>query len=699
MVTAATVLLLTVVCAAGALAFSFADVPNNTIKLGDDFFDMNSTVMSDPAAAVPIAALLKDGPNKNKAYFKFGGRWYDVFLLTAEQLLNPAYAMTTEQENAISTGSRWYQAGEGIVFVTPQTVTDIAVLADVNLEAGAGFTTDLLPAGADVTLSDGSTYACAVSWDLAAAGFDIYKAGIYNLTGSLILPEGLTNPENKTAALRAIVYLSNIDPNPQTGLNTSPGTTVFELDSAAEFVAVNTALVEEDTCNKISGTASSRLLPLSPSFYTAPDPNGGGDITYGYYSAQTAGSLGGTLQSLENMEFNIYIPVKGQVEFMLANFYTDESHNFFFQEDFGDWELSPGWNKIRRLKEDFVYIDSINSTQSMDLSLKQSAGILTEKELLQQKVEYFNKLRAATSNPGAKPTSLPKLSASGGGSALSTPEAGWDNITSMEFFVVYRVENNPSVNIDRLAYNTAGEAKLLFTFDDAWFDVLTCGKPILDAKGFLATTWANKEASQDPITGVPLEVFMSESDLSAIYTAGWDIGNHTNTHPDDITVLTEEEMRQEYLVNQDWIEDNGWLRGARHVCYPSGSYSQRLIEILQEIGVKSGRTVEYGIQPTPVFNIYKLKCVALGRDTALPENMARVKNEIDRAVGTGSTLFFMLHRVEENPEPDDGGNNYGQLAIATATLTEIVDYVDAYVQQGKLDVVTISQWYEQYMAP
>lgn len=105
----------------GPGVFDINSIPNNTLKLGDDFFDMSSDSMNDPQATILVASLLKDGLNKNKAFFKFGGKWYAPFDLTEQQFLNPAYALTEVQVNAITGFNKWYKAGSEIVDLRPGT--------------------------------------------------------------------------------------------------------------------------------------------------------------------------------------------------------------------------------------------------------------------------------------------------------------------------------------------------------------------------------------------------------------------------------------------------------------------------------------------------------------------------------------------------------------------------------------------------
>jgi beta-glucanase (GH16 family) len=93
-------------------SFSISDIPDNTLKLGDDFFDMNSAAMSDPKAVTAIASLLKDGDNKNKAFFKSGGKWYNPFGLSIQQYLNPGRAMSDSDVAAITGFNKWYKSGD-----------------------------------------------------------------------------------------------------------------------------------------------------------------------------------------------------------------------------------------------------------------------------------------------------------------------------------------------------------------------------------------------------------------------------------------------------------------------------------------------------------------------------------------------------------------------------------------------------------
>lgn len=653
-------------------ALDLSLMPNNTIKLGDDFFSMNSSAMQD-AATIPIASLLADGPNKNKGYFKFGDLWYDAFSLDATQFLNPDYAMTSEQVAAISQGNKWYKTGDEVITLTSGIVDSLATIADINVYTGKDAI--VLPKVVATTLGDLTTVEIPVTWDSGTPTYDKYTAGEYEFTGTLTLPEGITNPFEKKAKAKVIVNAQN-----------TAGTTLYEMESLAELQQSASATVSLDAGNSLYGTASINLIPLAPISV---------DADSSYYSVVANGLPGISPSAMENMEFSFYAPDPTQIDYLLVKFYTDDWHNVFYENGIGGWELNIGWNKIRRTISDFTYVNSTGTTSaSRAASLDSSQSLPPEWQKMNESIKLLNNIISKQ-----KESSLERSDVLKSTEALASSE----EITAMEIYVVYNPGKSPSVNIDRIGYNIKGTPKILFTFDDAWLDVSTYGKPILDTKGFKATTWANEEAStiywnEDTLRNF---WFMNETELSSIYADGWDIGNHTYSHPD--TIQDEETMIFEYQENQKWIlgegrtDDLAWPRGAYHVCYPSGQYSDELTGVLESIGAKTARTTVHGIQPTPAPDLYKLKCVNVSRDTSIPF----VKGEIDRAIATGSSLFFMFHRVEPIPEPDtviaDDGDKYGALAVSEALLTELVNYIDSYVQLNKVDVVTISQWYDTYV--
>lgn len=92
---------------------------------------------------------------------------------------------------------------------------------------------------------------------------------------------------------------------------------------------------------------------------------------------------------------------------------------------------------------------------------------------------------------------------------------------------------------------------------------------IMEEKGFKGTAWVIKEMSSN---GNPN--FMTIEQLNTLYNNGWDIGNHTENHIDNVALLTSEQKRDQYLNCQNWLLNNNWTRAAYHVCYPSGTHDE-----------------------------------------------------------------------------------------------------------------------------
>ena len=228
------------------------------------------------------------------------------------------------------------------------------------------------------------------------------------------------------------------------------------------------------------------------------------------------------------------------------------------------------------------------------------------------------------------------------------------------------------------AAETLPAAKIIFTFDDGWADCYTYAFPIMEAAGFKGTSYVMRDwvIESEPD-------FMDESQLDDLYNAGWDISNHTTKHddwgadtsPDRLALL-----ETEYQDNQDWILSNGWTRGAYHVCYPSGGFSDDLIDILKGMGVLTGRSVINGIQSVPVDDFFRIPVQWVGAG-----NVAQVEDSIDSAIVTGKTIVLMLHRVMPTE---------GDLVTLTSDFQEIVDYVN--LNSASIAVMTMSEWYNSF---
>ena len=243
--------------------------------------------------------------------------------------------------------------------------------------------------------------------------------------------------------------------------------------------------------------------------------------------------------------------------------------------------------------------------------------------------------------------------------------------------------NDASSNLSQDVQAASGAAaKLIFTFDDGWVGTFNYAAPILAKYNFKGTAYVYKQAVTEE-----WDDSMSINQLNQLYNKyGWDLSNHTVTHldgGDTANPVLRATLVKEYKANQDWLVKN-WPRGAYNIAYPYGKYSSELVADLKSIGAKTGRTfneLNYtaGLQAMADVNFFSLQGQTVERG-----NVDEIKRYIDKAVNTGKTGILVIHII------DPKGGPY---TITPSDLEEITAYASQYVNNSKLEVLTMSEWY------
>ena len=89
---------------------------------------------------------------------------------------------------------------------------------------------------------------------------------------------------------------------------------------------------------------------------------------------------------------------------------------------------------------------------------------------------------------------------------------------------------------------------------------------------------------------IPNNCELKESEIKWLSDKGFIIGGHTFSHPQDLKLLTNDELRKEFKENKEWLES---ITGKKitDFCYPKGRYDDRCVDILKELGFTTARTV------------------------------------------------------------------------------------------------------------
>jgi hypothetical protein len=153
-------------------------------------------------------------------------------------------------------------------------------------------------------------------------------------------------------------------------------------------------------------------------------------------------------------------------------------------------------------------------------------------------------------------------------------------------------------------------------------------------------------------------------------------------------------VRSELGRNRDWILANGWGRAANHVAYPFGAWDTSIFPVLNDLGVSTARIV--GASNTNTYNISTFN--GLGAPFQLPGMEGRpgvtgasILAQVDAAIASNATFIFFSHGLDDTAP------------ISTQMLTSefqaLIDGLAARRAAGQIDIVTISNWYNNILDP
>lgn len=247
----------------------------------------------------------------------------------------------------------------------------------------------------------------------------------------------------------------------------------------------------------------------------------------------------------------------------------------------------------------------------------------------------------------------------------------------------YSENDNKGAEIifDSLRVRNKVRPKVLFTFDDGWASQYTNAFPILLERGMVGNigvvpTWIGENVDTEYD-----EPIMNFNQLKEMYDYGWDLFNHTYTHP-NLENISPTGAINEVIMAKDWLNNNGFTRASDLLAYPYGGYRgvSNNPDFAKEI--RYGRTLANGLSEGTFYNH------AGGKTVNMLKGMSPqiFKNYIDEAIRTGGDLVFCNHIIA-NLSYDPWG-----MAYPIAQFIEVVDYL--YEKRDEIDVVSISEWVE-----
>jgi peptidoglycan/xylan/chitin deacetylase (PgdA/CDA1 family) len=187
-----------------------------------------------------------------------------------------------------------------------------------------------------------------------------------------------------------------------------------------------------------------------------------------------------------------------------------------------------------------------------------------------------------------------------------------------------------SASLDEISGSAGNpDKRVVITFDDGYRNVLKNALEILTRNKFRAIQFIVADLigtrnEWDVKNGDAPEPLMGASEIREWLAAGQEIGSHSLTHR-NLAKLKLPEAREQIFASKKKLEDMFGVP-IRHFCYPHGSYTPAVRDLVREAGYATACTVKFGVN-TSRTNPFELKRIFCLSQT---EMLAKVKHRLAR---------------------------------------------------------------------
>lgn len=335
-----------------------------------------------------------------------------------------------------------------------------------------------------------------------------------------------------------------------------------------------------------------------------------------------------------------------------------------------------------------VYIDDVTRLSKFQLSITNTLNWSKwlEFSISSPKpwVNGWNKLVFTTEN----------FSGAGG----ATVANDWKNWAIIRIAITSTVGNVVNVWIDNFRWYQFRPA-LTFTFDDGRVGNYQYAAPIFRKKGFAATCYVVTDAigkssyefaGGGTMTGRPLSI----EELNQMQSWGWDIANHTMTHP-DLRTLDLGGQTSEIQGAYNWLTTNGFTKARQFFATPYGYSDTNTLSALISSGMVNSRLdssadpnmyeTPYMTTPSPNgYNILVDDTFGLHAQSLLNNDgtsLVTFQGWVERAIQFGMWCIILGHDV--------GPNGY----LSVPLLISYLNYLGSV--RSQIDVLTMSEYWSR----
>ena len=258
---------------------------------------------------------------------------------------------------------------------------------------------------------------------------------------------------------------------------------------------------------------------------------------------------------------------------------------------------------------------------------------------------------------------------------VSAGNPSWSEINKIRIIVKTTAGQTSICSFDLMSEGEVRKPAILLSFDDDNISDYTKAYPLLKSKNMVATSYIVSSS-------INQNGRLTSEQLQELYSNGWDIGNHSKTHP-NLTGLSRTDIEKELNGCKLFLDSLGLIRASQHVAYPDGAYNDDVINTMSSWSAKTGRTVSgyFPLYEIGTFDLgfpFEVNChVAEGTQT-----LRDIEDIIDESQTLNAPIAISFHSII-----DTGTEAYNW---PVELFSGLLDYIESL----GIQTLTIDEYYK-----
>lgn len=232
--------------------------------------------------------------------------------------------------------------------------------------------------------------------------------------------------------------------------------------------------------------------------------------------------------------------------------------------------------------------------------------------------------------------------------------------------------------IGPISFGVRSRSQVMIVFDDGLQTVYTNAKPLLDARGLVATVALGGGSMYGPTT-------FTQAQMDTLYKAGWDIGSHLyNQAPILTSGYTLDQQRDQIAQNVFFLNQLGYSRSAYQLFWPGGEFDDVTRDLARQSGISFGRSTQSDNISTGTGGIYQADILGSWSFDSGSRTVSAWLTALDDCIKRGHHMLGYGHNVVpvEALSTD----------ISITNLTTLLDGLVSRMKAGLIDVTTPSRF-------